>query len=195
MKDHERSETELLPALRALLTWLGEAGHPFVLIGGIAVGILARPRATKDVDALIWADEPEWPGLLQFGRKHGFTLRMKDGLEFAGRTRVLLLLHQPSGVPVDLLCGMLPFEQEIVRKGVEKTHLGLPVRVPRPEDLIVMKALANRPQDLADIAAILAAHESLDLRKIRRMTRQLAKTLEMPEIHAELERLLKRGKR
>jgi hypothetical protein len=120
---------------------------------------------------------------------------MKDGLEFAGRTRVLLMLHQPTGIPVDLQCGLLPFEQEIVKKGISKTHLGLAVRVPRPEDLIVMKAIANRPQDLADIAAILAAHTTVDTRKIRRMTSRLAKTLEMPEIQTELERILKRNRR
>jgi hypothetical protein len=41
---------------------------------------------------------------------------------------------------------------------------GVRVPLPIPEDLIVMKAVAHRPQDLADIESILVAHPKLNLR-------------------------------
>jgi hypothetical protein len=43
------------------------------------------------------------------------------------------------------------------------------VRVAAPEDVIILKAMANRPQDRADISAIVAAQgNALDRALIRR---------------------------
>jgi hypothetical protein len=66
------------------------------------------------------------------------------------------------------------------------------VRVPTPEDLIIMKAVAQRPKDLNDIEAILRAHPDLDLDRVMRWTREFAAALETPEILVGLERLLDR---
>ena len=66
------------------------------------------------------------------------------------------------------------------------------VPLPLPEDLIIMKAVAHRPQDLADIEAILAAHPKLNLRRVRRWLREFAAALSMPEILNDLEALLSR---
>jgi hypothetical protein len=52
---------------------------------------------------------------------------------------------------------------------------------PLPENLIIMKAVAHRPQDLADIEAILVANLKLNLRRVRHWVREFAAALEMPE--------------
>jgi predicted nucleotidyltransferase len=67
---------------------------------------------------------------------------------------------------------------------------GVRVPLPLPEDLIVMKAVAHRAQDLADIEAILAAQPKLNLRRVRRWVREFAAALSMPEILNDLEALL-----
>ncbi len=64
------------------------------------------------------------------------------------------------------------------------------VPLPPPEDLIIMKAVAHRPQDLDDIEAIIAAHPKLNLRRVRRWVREFATALSMPEILNDLEVLL-----
>jgi plasmid stabilization system protein ParE len=53
-----------------------------------------------------------------------------------------------------------------------------------------MKAVAHRPRDLEDIAAILAAQPGLNVRRVRRWLREFSGALEMPEILNDLEALL-----
>ncbi len=67
----------------------------------------------------------------------------------------------------------------------------LKLKVPTPEDLIITKAVAQRPKDIADIGAILAAKKNLDLPYIREWVKEFATALEMPEILDNLERLLR----
>jgi hypothetical protein len=53
-----------------------------------------------------------------------------------------------------------------------------------------MKAVANRPRDLADIGALLDVHRNLNLRRVRRWVGEFASALEMPQILADLEAVL-----
>jgi len=64
------------------------------------------------------------------------------------------------------------------------------VPLPVPEDLIVMKAIAHRPRDLADIESILEVNPGVDVARIRKVVREFAAVLEAPELAADLERLL-----
>jgi hypothetical protein len=59
----------------------------------------------------------------------------------------------------------------------QKRTARLSVPLPTPEDLIIMKAVAHRPRDLADIEGILAGVGDLNLRHIRRWVREFAKVL------------------
>ncbi len=62
-------------------------------------------------------------------------------------------------------------------------HLGdLAIRLPTPEDLIILKAVAHREQDLLDIRAVVASHPNLDRQRIGRWVREFAQVLEMPEL-------------
>ncbi len=67
---------------------------------------------------------------------------------------------------------------------------GVQVPLPLPEDLIIMKAVAHRPQDLADIEAIIAAHLEFNRRRVRCWVREFAATLTMPKILYDLEALI-----
>ena len=60
------------------------------------------------------------------------------------------------------------------------------------EDLIIMKAVAHRPKDMADIAALVDANRDLDLAQIEIWVRQFAEVLELPEVWDDLAVLLRR---
>jgi hypothetical protein len=49
-----------------------------------------------------------------------------------------------------------------------------------PEDLIVMRAIAHRPRDVADIESILEASPGIDEARIRSLVRDFAAALEAP---------------
>lgn len=102
--------------------------------------------------------------------------------EFARRHHVLLLRHQESGINVDISMGMLPFEIEAVAHGIIHQVGQLAIRLPTPEDLIILKAVAHRPKDLLDIQAIVESHLNLDTKRIKYWVQEFARVLEMPEI-------------
>jgi len=182
--------TPLLAVLRDLAFWLQAGKVSGAVIGGLAASLLGRPRLTRDVDVLVLVDESRWAEFMTEGAKHGFVPRRSDALTFARETRVLLLRHQASGIDVDVVFGGLLFEKEAVARSTWVELCGVRLPLPLPEDLIVMKAVAHRPQDLADIEAILAAHPKIKTRRVRRWVREFAAALEMPEILTDLEALL-----
>jgi hypothetical protein len=192
----KESLSPFLEVLRDLVAWLQKKQIPIVVIGGVAASILGRPRMTRDIDMLVLLDEEEWSKTLREGAKFGFVPRLSDCLEFAKQSRVLLVRHKPSGIDVDITFAGLEFEMEAIARAtwlsVGKTRLPLPM----PEDLIIMKAIAHRPKDLADIESILEAQGKLNLRRIRKWVREFSSAIEAPEILDDLEDLLaKRRKR
>jgi hypothetical protein len=185
----------LLAVVRDLVAWLLAGNVPGVVIGGLAASLWGRPRLTRDVDALVLVEEGMWAEFMAAGLGHGFDLRREDALAFARETRVLLMRHQESGIDVDIVFGSLSFEKEAVAQAIWMELGGVQAPLPLPEDLIIMKAVAHRPQDLADIEAVLAAHPKLNLKRVRRWVREFAAALAMPEILNDLEALLSQRKK
>ena len=177
--------------LETLLLFLEKEKIPHVLIGGIAVSQLSEPRLTADIDVLaLLDDDNRIQNILDDAAHYGFTPRLKDAAQFARKNRVLLLEHQSTGIPIDISLGVLPFEMEVVdrRSSVKAGDLVLPL--PTVEDLIILKAVAHRPLDLADINALLDAHKDTDHERILRIVSEFAEVLEMPEILDDLRKLL-----
>ncbi len=58
------------------------------------------------------------------------------------------------------------------------------------QGVIIMKAIAHRPKDLADIQAIEASHPKLDKERIRFWVEQFGEALDMPELWKEIEKFL-----
>ncbi len=182
----------LLGALSAVSQWLTAEGVPFAIIGGVAASLHGKPRVTKDVDVVALADERNWDLLLKQAAKFGVRPRISEALEFAKTTRVLLLVHEPTGIEVDLSFGMLPFEAELVARARQHTVKNVLFPVATPEDIIVMKALALRPRDVADIEGIVESVEGLDLARVRATVALLSGALETEDHAAVLEQILKR---
>lgn len=180
----------LLDALNDLVAWFQAAHVSGVVIGGVAASLLGRPRVTRDVDAMVFVSEAEWAGFLSLGAKFGFVPRRADAIEFAKMARVLLVQHSASGIDVDVVFGALPFEEETLARAVQVEISGIHVPLPSPEDLIIMKAVAHRPRDLADIESVMDAHPTLDIGRIRRWVREFANALEMPDIFDDTNKIL-----
>lgn len=185
-----RELAPLLTILRHLVAWLQAGKVQGVVIGGVAASLWGRPRLTRDVDVLVLLEEGRWGEFLAAGAGHGFLPRRADALAFARETRVLLVRHGESGIDLDLVFGSLPFEKEAAIRAKWVDLGGVAIPLSSPEDLIIMKAVAHRPRDLEDIAAILAAQPGLNVRRVRRWLREFSGALEMPEILNDLEALL-----
>lgn len=185
----------LLAALRDAMAWLQAHHVRGLVIGGVAASLLGRPRLTRDVDVLVILDQARWPVLLESAAAFRFVPRPDDPVAFARQTHVLPLRHQPSAIDVDVILGSLPFEHEALRRAQTISVGGVSFPVATPEDLVVMKMVAHRPQDLVDIDAVLDAQPGIDLRRVRRIVREFAEAMESPTLLEDLEAILARRRR
>ena len=194
MKTPEMLEP-LLGPVAALQNVIEQWGNQGVIIGGIASSLLGEPRLTADADALVLLSLDELPHFLEIAELEGLQPRIPDAISFARRSRVILLQHKPSGINVDISLGLLPFEIETVERSQEYQAGTLTIRLPTPEDLIILKAVAHRPKDMLDIASIISTQEHLDEKRIAFWVQQFADLLETPEIWLDIEQLLRSPKR
>ena len=190
----ERVPATLLGALADLVRWLDAANMPSMIIGGVAASILGRPRLTQDVDALAILPEADWANAVSAAARHGIQPRIEHALDFARRSRVLLMRHSASGIDIDLTFGRLAFEQAAIENREIHDIGGVRVRLPRVEDLIIMKAIARRPKDLLDIEGLLVAHPDADLVTVRRWVREFAAAMSMSDMLDDFDKLVARSK-
>jgi predicted nucleotidyltransferase len=130
------AESSFRAVLREAVDLLDGSGIPHVIIGGIAVAVLARPRWTHDIDVFLRPDDAQ---------------RALDALGSAGfRTEesdpIWLFKAEKDGVLVDLIfrsTGYYYFDDRLWSRSIETTFKGERLRVIGPEDLIVIKAAAH----------------------------------------------------
>jgi hypothetical protein len=179
---------EPLESLQKLISRFNQEG---VVIGGIAVSVLGNARFTEDLDAMFLLSTKDIARFLAEAKQEGIEPRIENVAEFAKKSRVLLLRHIASGTDIDVSLGIMPFEQEMVeRSSVQEFDDRLQVRLPTPEDLIIMKAIAHRPKDLEDIRTIVAKYPALDRRRIERWVKDFAELMETPELWGQIKKIL-----
>jgi len=168
-------------------------GWPFCVIGGLAVQHWGEPRFTKDVDLTILTgfggEEPVVDKCLTL-----FLPRTENARAFALENRVLLL-KSSDGLGIDIALGALEFERSAVERAADIEVLdGKYLRLCSAEDLIVMKAFANRPLDWNDVQGIMVRQGTgnLDWSYIYRHLEPLCDVKGEPEIVDRLRRLSER---
>jgi predicted nucleotidyltransferase len=182
---------DILPVLSSLAEWFSDQNVSYAIIGGVAIGLIVQPRETQDIDAVAWIDLVDLPGLLKSASGFGFVSRLADPQSFAENSRMVLLTHTETGLSVDVSCGALPFEREMIDRSIEFKVNELIVKVATPEDLLITKAIAHRGKDLIDIENLLTVYPELDLSRVRSWVKQFADILEMPELLTDLDQRLK----
>ena len=156
----------LRQAFEALVATFNEGGVRYAIIGGLAIIQHTRVRTTDDIDALLMAPQIAMPGLFEALRQRGFDIDLEKNIrEFrdGGFTSIRF-----ADVIVDLLRPLIPAYAHVLDRAITTNILGHEVRISSAEGLIVMKLIAMRPQDEADVRDLLAAYGTdLDLDFIR----------------------------
>jgi predicted nucleotidyltransferase len=148
---------------------LNDAGIRYVVVGGLAVVLHGHARLTADVDLVVDLDEEQAKKAI--GALVGMGLQSRvpvDPIEFADRSirdswirdrgMQVFSMFDPSNPMrvVDLFVDHpLPFEDLWARSANFELQ-DTTVRVASIPDLIHLKRLAGRPQDLADIEQLQA---------------------------------------
>ncbi len=168
-------------ALVSLARLLDAHGVEYIVVGGLANAVWGEPRATIDIDIIVWvADDALAPFLEMLGTS--LSLVAQDALAFARETRVVPA-SSPDGVRVDVILGMLPFEREAIQRAVTVDVGKYAVRFASAEDLVLMKIISDRERDLADAEAMIRRRAGkLDLGYLEPRIAELARLLDRPEI-------------
>jgi len=178
-------------AIEALQNLLHKFNDRGVIIGGIAVGFLGKPRFTADVDAMFLLSTQAIPKFIELAGAENIVPRIQNAEEFARKNRILLLRHVPTETDIDVSLGILPFEEEMVERGSVKSFANLSVRLPTPEDLVIMKAIAHRPKDLEDIRTVAENYPNLDVQRIEEWVKAFGEVLETPDLWNLIKPLLR----
>ena len=148
---------DLYDELHRVVRALNEAGVGYALVGGFAVSMLARARATDDIDLLIAATDLDVAKTAL--EAIGYEARLASFPVARGRFRIQRFLRTEAEdvVLVDALLASEATEVAMLGRRLALDSEGGPLCVVTREDLRVLKRLRGNPQDLADLAALDAA--------------------------------------
>jgi hypothetical protein len=148
--------------IRGILAELTRADVEFLIIGGVAVGFHGYVRATKDVDIVPAPDPQNLERLTQVLR--GLDAQIEGAEDFENEE-----LPDPLDPEALALGGNWVLRTRLGRfdimqwigedelwgklspAAIEVEIDGLPVKVVSYEDLVALKRMANRPEDVTDL--------------------------------------------
>ena len=134
---------------------------PHAFGGALALGYVASPRGTVDVDVNVFVEPAEMSNVGQAVAALGYDSAHDDGSPIAG----LRYVHRTEPFPIDFFPSLDPLYAEIARRVVrhEFGRNGDSLPFLSAEDLCVFKLSFGRPQDWVDLAAVAHARPDLDL--------------------------------
>lgn len=186
------NDRDPLAGLTSLSRALTASRTRWYLFGAQAVVLYGIPRATADLDVTVEADPASFETLRSALAAEAIHPRVPYADELLARSRVLLLEHRPSGLPIDLVFAGPGLEVEFLNNArrVELADQRV-VWVIAPTDLVVAKILAGRPKDLEDVRGIISTcGDDLDLDRARSFLQLLEQALDRSDLLRELERLV-----
>jgi len=163
------------------------AGERWCLIGAQAALCHGGTRSTIDVDISLLAEPADSPGLLARLAACGVVPRIADVQDFARRTRVMLLRHGPSDIPIDLVLAEPGLEEDFIAHAQAKPMFGLAIPVLAASDLVASKLFAGRPRDLDDVREVLRA-APVDPERVRDVLAVLEAALDRSDLLPVFER-------
>lgn len=153
--------------LREMVGLLEEMELPYAVMGGMAVRAHGLPRPTYDVDVTVAIPRDELPALFARIDELGYDV----GEQFRGGW-----LDSVGGMPLfkastfidgrtlvaDIFVAENEFQDSILARRVRDTIDGFSSWIVAPEDLILLKLIADRVRDRADVLDVLTMNLSLD---------------------------------
>lgn len=162
--------------LAAAISHLTAERARFALVGGLAVSVRAETRFTLDLDFVVAVENDRAAELLVAAmQRRGYAIEAALEQTTVGRLSTIRLRPGEASGPaamVDLLFASTGIEEQIVAAATRaKLPGGLEVPVAAVGHLIAMKIVAmddlRRPQDRADIVALVACADPTEIARAR----------------------------
>lgn len=150
---------------------------PYMLIGGYAMVIHGFPRFTHDLDISLGVDIERLSDVLK-AVEDDFKTIVKDPVNFAKDTNVLLLQDIETGIRTDLVFTFIEFERKAIREADIIELNGEKIKSVSVENLIVYKMLSGRERDKEDVEMVLSGRRNIDTEKITDEIKKLSDVLQ-----------------
>lgn len=146
--------------LRELLLALNAHEVEYLVVGGYAVGVHSEPRATKDLDIFIRADEKNSLAVYRALATYGAPLENLTPSAFKDEPTSVFQIGVPPN-RVDILQSMdgVTFDEAWKHRIEALVDGDIPAHVISREYLIQNKLATGRAQDLADVEAMRSAQK------------------------------------
>lgn len=162
---------------------------PYLIIGGMATGVLGEPRLTHDIDAIIDADSKIISALLHKAKATGFSFNEQTVMNNRKQKGTFRLHYHKSWV--DLIIASTEIERVAFSRAHRVKVLGIEASFPSPEDFILFKLIPGRPKDLLDVESVILRHqEKLDKEYLNQWAQRLSDEMEDLRIYNTLKKLL-----
>ena len=165
-------------AVQDLAQLFEHLGVPYALMGGLAVRVYGIPRPTYDVDFTVAAERSRLAEFYEGVRALGYTLpeHYASGRvdRVAGMPVVKVRLYlEDRGIDVDLFLAESAYQKDVLARRVRHEFEGRSICFVTPEDLILLKLVANRPRDILDVRDVIFTQGQLDEAYLRRWAKPL----------------------
>lgn len=142
----------------------------YCLIGGLAVMLYHGRANTVDMDFYVMVDDLK--KVKELFEENNYTVR--DAGEYQLKTKI-------KGTPIDILFADPYMGEAVVKRAAQKPLGKHFVRVATPEDLIILKTIADRSVDRRDIEELREIFgKSLDEAYIQKKLKYIDKLLKSP---------------
>lgn len=140
---------------------------PYAVMGGLAVRVYTIPRATQDVDVTIDIPSDRLEYLRDRLYDAGCTIPPVYDSGWLGRVAGMPLFkvarHVESGyIDIDIFVAESYFQDSILTRRVQVEMSGKLIWLVSPEDLVLLKIIADRPRDRIDVQDLFFALGDLD---------------------------------
>jgi hypothetical protein len=145
---------DLHPDFKDLLAEFARESVSYAVIGGYAVGLHAKPRATKDLDLLVSPSADNLQKVSRALERFGAAPSLVEAVKTLGPTDVVYLGVPPVRIDILRSADGIKDVDATLGRSVKATLGDLTIPVIGLDDLITNKRAAGRPQDLADVALL-----------------------------------------
>lgn len=174
---------------KKVVNFLNKEKYEYIIIGGIAAGTIGEPRVTGDVDIDILLDRYNVSDFLNKARREGFKFDEEKCVKRAKETGVFQINY--GDFHVDFIIASIDLEKEAFKRKKAIMLHKVKAFFPTPEDLILLKIIPGRLQDLLDAENIVLRHkEKLDKRYLETWAQRLSDEAQDMRIYNTLKRLL-----
>ncbi|MEW6687004.1 MAG: nucleotidyltransferase [Candidatus Edwardsbacteria bacterium] len=177
---------------KRIIAFLNKEGLNYLVIGGVAVSVIGEPRETIDIDLCVFIKRAQINSFLRKAKKIGYTVNEKEVLtrvKLTGTFSIISIMDKK--IRIDFIIASHAVEKNAFKRKIEVELYGVKAYYPTPEDLILLKIVPGRTQDIADVEKIAIRHKSkLDEKYLLAWAMKLSDESQDLRIYKEVKRLL-----